>query len=204
MKTNGKFRGSDGSSEVHQGIDPFTEGFVRKSARQLAGKFGFKRQDRDEIEQRLYVKLAKHLHSADSDEPTWKAFVAKTVRRHIATMIRDNQAEKRDHRRASSIHVVVNRKGEAPVELADTIGNHQNRPRCGGTRSSQNLADLKLDLDASLNEMPPGKLREFCERLKYASISQVARDMGIPRTTLNAWLRKLRCRFEDSGLRDYV
>ena len=48
------------------------------------------------------------------------------------------------------------------------------------------------------------RLRELCERLKHDSISQVARDMGIARTTLNAWLSKLRSRFEECGLRDYL
>jgi RNA polymerase sigma factor (sigma-70 family) len=186
-------------------IDPFTRGFVRKSARKLAGKHGFRRQDRDEIEQRLYLKLAKHLHAADLNDPAWKAFVAKTVRRHIASMIRDNKAEKRDHRRVCSIHVVIGENEDGPVELAHTISERDGKAHRGcAPRSQQELAELALDMATCIPGLCDKRHREFCERLKHASISQVARDMDIPRTTLNAWLRKLRQRFEEQGLKDYL
>lgn len=204
MHTNARFGGSDGSSRARQGVDPFTEGYVRKSARRLAGRYGFKRQDRDEIEQQLYLKLARHLHAADADDPRWKAFVAQVVRRCIANMIRDNVAGKRDHRRVSSIHDGGGDKGEGRVELADTIDSQCNGCRAAGKRNPQDLADLKLDVATCMADISDERLREFAERLKHDSISQVARDMGIPRTTLNTWIGKLRCRFEDRSLRDYV
>lgn len=192
------------SSTNPNGIDPFTEGFVRKSARQLAGKFGFKRQDRDEIEQRLYLKLAKHLHAADPNDPKWKAFVATTVRRHIATMIRDNQAEKRDHRRVRSIHVTIG-TADGPAELAATVSaSDVPSRRAGERRSEQELTELRIDVTDGINSLGDEKQQDFCERAKQDSISQVARDLDIPRTTVDAWRGKLRCRFEDRGLKEYL
>ncbi len=206
MKKHGKSWSSIGSSYgSDQGIDKFTEGFVRKSARHLAGKHGFKRADRDEIEQRLYLKLAKHLHAADPADPKWKGFVAKTVHRHIASMIRDNKAEKRDHRRVCSIHVVISEDSDGPVELAHTIGEQEGKSHRGcAPRSPQELAELAMDMATCVAGVRDKRHREFCERLKHDSISQVARDMNIPRTTLNAWLRKLMQRFEEQGLNDYL
>lgn len=196
---DGAFQGSD------RVIDKFTQGYVRKRARQLAGKRGFQERDRDEIEQQLFLKLAKHLDAADPDSPKWKAFVAKTVSRQIASMIRDNGAEKRDRRRVQSINVVVAECDEGVVELGDTISENEARRHrgcCG--RSEQDLTDLASDMEACLADLPDERYREFCERLKYDSIAQVARDMEIPRTTLNAWLSKIRERFEERGLRDYL
>lgn len=185
-------------------LDSFTRGFVRKCARQLAGRFGFRPQDREEIEQRLYLKLVRRLPAADPDDPKWKAFVAITVRRHIVSMIRDQEAEKRDHRRVCSLHVNVS-VDERPAELADTIGEDAiPSRRVRARRSPQELAELLLDVTECLADLNDAQQREFCERLKHASIAQAARDMGIPRTTLNAWLVKLRRRFEERGLRDYV
>jgi len=197
--------GLNGASSCHTGgLDSFTQGFVRKSARQLAGQHGFKRQDRDEIEQRLYLKLAPSLPHADPDDPRWKAFVAITVRRHIASMIRDSLAEKRDHRLAGSIHVIVH-TDEGRAELADMLGEHEVPSRRGCVkRSAQEQAELTQDISASLADITDKTQREFYERLKHDSISQVARDMDIPRTTLNAWLGKLRSRFEERGLKDYL
>ncbi|MDP6447179.1 MAG: hypothetical protein QF805_25515 [Pirellulaceae bacterium] len=195
----GQSRGSD------QVIDSFTKGYVRKRARELAGKYGFKRHDRDEIEQRLYLKLAKRLHTANPNSPKWKAYVATTVSHCIASMIRDNEAEKRDHRRVCSIHVVIGEDDDGPIELADTIGEQEGKSHCGcSSRSQQELSDLAMDIAACVAGVRDERHREFCERLKRDSISQVARDMDIPRTTLNAWLRKLMHRFEEQGLKEYL
>jgi RNA polymerase sigma factor (sigma-70 family) len=206
MKTLPVSRSKGGTSTpACQELDAFTCGYVRKAARQLAGQYGFRRGDRDEIEQRLYLKLVRRLHQADPQDPKWKAFVAKTVSRHIASMIRDARAEKRDHRRTTSIHVVIGSDDSGPIELADTIGEDETPSRrLRDLRGAQDLTEMRIDLDACIDTLPDGRQREFCERLKRDSISQVARDMGIARTTLNTWLGKLRRRFEECGLRDYV
>ena len=197
-------KGTDDRHPVHSdSIDSFTLGYVRKQARQLVGKHGFRESDREEIEQRLFLKLAKRLHSADPDDPKWKAYVATTVQHRIASMIRDNRAEKRDHRRSSSIHVSID-TDEGSVELAHLLGEHEAPSRRSSVqRSDQQLKELMLDINECLADFTDPTQREFFERLKHASISQVARDMDIPRTTLNAWLGKLRCRFEELGLKEY-
>jgi transposase-like protein len=64
--------------------------------------------------------------------------------------------------------------------------------------------ELMLDVSECLADITDKTQREFYERLKHDSISQVARDMDIPRTTLNAWLGKLRSRFVERGLKDYL
>lgn len=186
-------------------IDSFTLGFVRKAARRLAAKYEFVLGDRDEIEQQLYLKLAGHLHQADPDDHRWKAFVATTVSRHIASMIRDATAEKRDHRRTTSIHVMIGSDEDGPIELADAIAEDQTPARRSQhRRSEQELAELQIDMAACIDGLCDGRHRELCERLKGDSVAQVARDMGIARTTLNAWLANLRICFEEHGLRDYL
>jgi RNA polymerase sigma factor (sigma-70 family) len=186
-------------------IDSFTQGYVKKSVRKLVGTFGITKTDIEDIEQTLFLKLARHLPCDDPEAPQWKAFVATTVKRCIANMVRDTRAEKRDHRRVRSIHVVIGVDDESPVELADTIGNHEvPARRLRSRRNDQELASLRLDLEEQIAELPDERHREFCLRLKRDSISDVARDMKIPRTTLSSWLRKLRQKFVDTGLREYL
>lgn len=186
-------------------IDSFTEGYIKKSVRQLIGKFGITETDIEDVEQKLFLKLAKHLPSDNPDAPQWKAFVATTVKRCIANMVRDTRAEKRDHRRVRSIHVVICVDDDGPVELADVIGDHEVPVRrLRSRRNSQELASLRMDLDDLTAELRDARHREFMQRLKHDSISQVARDMDLPPTTLGSWLRKLRQKFEDTGLRDYL
>lgn len=182
-------------------LDSFTRGYVRKHARGLVGRYGFQPGDRDEIEQTLLLRLAGHLDRADPDDPKWKAFVAKTLRRHVASMIRDRRAAKRDHRRVCSIHAVIGSDDGQPLELTAVLAQHTTPSRHGRERrSGQASVELRLDVAACIESLPDERYREFCERLKHDSIAQIAHDMDVPRTTLNSWLGKIRRCFADSGL----
>lgn len=185
-------------------LDSFTRGFVRKCARQLIGKFGFRHQDREDIEQCLYLKLGKRLRTADPEDPKWKAFVAITTRRHIVSMVRDREAEKRDYRETCSVHVRTG-ASEKTIDLAatlvwDEIPSHRSQLH----RPEQELVEIALDVNQCIADVADNRQREFLERLKTDSISQIARDMDIPRTTLNSWLLKLRQQFEKRALKEYL
>src|SRR5262245_53017027 len=192
------------SQESQKKPDPFRRHFVRKCARQLAGKCGFKQQDREDIEQCLYVKLAKRLQTADPDDPKWKALLAIAARRHIVSMIRVREAEKRSHRRTCSINVRMGGP-EGSVELAATVtASEIPSHRRGTERPERELVELAMDVNDCIAEIFDIDQREFLERLKTDSIAQIARDMEIPRTTLNSWLLKLRKQFENRSLKEYL
>ena len=70
-------------------------------------------------------------------------------------------------------------------------------------RSGEETADLRNDVRSVISDLPPEE-RALCQHLMTESVSTVARLMGIPRTTLQGSLRRLRQRFEDAGLREYV
>ncbi|MBX3433291.1 MAG: sigma-70 family RNA polymerase sigma factor [Pirellulales bacterium] len=198
-------RQSESKSCDRNTLDGFTQGYVRKKARQIAGRYGFRRSDRDDIEQELYLKLSKHLDGADPGDPKWRAFVAVTVDRRIASLIRDGVAEKRDHRRTGSLHVVIGSHEGEPVTIADTVTVHNaSAQRADRHRTESDYVEVQVDVTESIATLSEATLRELCERLKHDSVSKVARDMGIPRTTLNSWITKLRSRFENRGLREYV
>jgi DNA-binding NarL/FixJ family response regulator len=51
----------------------------------------------------------------------------------------------------------------------------------------------------------PESLQELCGLLKQGeSQSAIARELSVPRTTLQEYVRRIRRRFEDAGLRDYL
>jgi len=90
------------------------------------------------------------------------------------------------------------------VELAQMISQGDlNTQRHRYPRSEEELSRLAQDL-ADVMAKLPDELRDLAERLKTQTRSEIARDMGIPRTSLGALIRRLRQQFEDAGLRDYL
>jgi|YNPNPStandDraft_1061719.scaffolds.fasta_scaffold00077_41 RNA polymerase sigma-70 factor (ECF subfamily) len=197
--------GSPAQPENEPILDGFAERLIRHKARQLARLPGFTWSDRDCIEQELRLKLLKHAASYDPQQGHRHAFVTALVQRQAANVLRAKRAEKRDHRHVHSLSAVVAAdKEEGPVVLADTISRRHLDARLGrATREEHELAALAMDVHDVIASLPP-ELGELARRLKTDSLSQIARDLGIPRTTLADRVRKLRRYFEQAGLRDYL
>jgi len=186
-------------------LDPFVKRLVRRKARQLAGRAGIPRSDRQDIEQHLYLVLVKQWHRFDPRTGHLQAFVTTVVERAVANVLRDRLAEKRDHRRCNvslSAMTIVGEEGEE--ELAETLTLSEHRSRMGNrVRSDQELFELAEDVEAVLSQLPP-PLRNICRLLMHHSVSVVARKTKIARTTLNDTLRRLRQCLEDAGLHNYL
>ncbi|GIW85376.1 MAG TPA: sigma-70 family RNA polymerase sigma factor [Dehalococcoidia bacterium] len=192
------------SSASPKQLDAFAARLIRRKARQLVGRAGFTRSDRDDIEQELALKLLKQLSAFDPGEAHWHVFVTTVVERYAASLLRDKRAEKRDHRRATSLHVLIETGDNGPVELAETVGRREQDARLGrDPRSDEERAQLAGDVADVLADLP-ADLRDVAERLKHDSVSQVARDLGLPRTTLLRRMEHVRRAFEGAGLRDYL
>ncbi|MEO2026662.1 MAG: sigma-70 family RNA polymerase sigma factor [Fuerstiella sp.] len=193
-----------GGSPCAPRLGRFEFGIVKRKVRQIVGRAGYTRQDKEDLEQELLTRLLQGLRSFDPDVAHRKSFVTAIVERAVATILRDAEAQKRDHRRISSLQRLVDLTDEGPTELAETIGDREyNGRRCRDPRSDEDLAQLVTDLAEVIDSMP-GELRDLAERMKTQSISAIAREIGVPRTTLNDAVRRLRQRFEQTGLRDYL
>ncbi len=186
-------------------LDGFAQRLIRRKARQLARLPGFSLSDCEDIEQELRLKLLKHLASYDPQQGCRQAFVTALVERQAANLLRAKRAEKRDHRSVRSLSMVVAEdEEEGPVELADTISQRHLDARLGrATREEHELAELAMDVNDVIAGLPP-ELGELARRLKTDSLSQIARDLGVPRTTLADRVQKLRRCFEQAGLQHYL
>ena len=64
--------------------------------------------------------------------------------------------------------------------------------------------DMHLDISFVISELPPD-LKPLAERLLTHSIAEVAREFGVPRSTLyETGIARLREIFEDKGLGEYI
>ena len=182
----------------------FEFGVVRRKVRQIIGRAGFQRQDAEWLEQELILRILQSLPAYDPARGHRNPFLTTVVERYVATILRDKQAAKRDCRRISSLNAMIDVPGEGPVELAETIGQREldaQRGRCA--RSDEDLAQFVCDI-ADVVATLPDPLRDLAERLKTQTVSEAARDSGIPRTTLHSRIRSIRQRFEQAALKDYL
>jgi len=190
--------------DSNEKIDRFTRGIVRRKIKQLIGRAGFTKQDREDLEHDFYVRVLQGMRSFDSNIAHRNRFVTAIVERYVANILRDKQAEKRDHRRVNTLHMMIDIGEGEKVELAQMISQGDlNTQRHRYPRSEEELSRLAQDL-ADVMAKLPDELRDLAERLKTQTRSEIARDMGIPRTSLGALIRRLRQQFEDAGLRDYL
>ena len=65
------------------------------------------------------------------------------------------------------------------------------------------LIDIKVDLKIALCNLTP-KQREICDLLLRDAVTPVARELGMPRSTLRDAIVKIREVFHDAGLEEYL
>jgi hypothetical protein len=189
-------------------LDPRSEEFlgrlIRKKARQIICRTGFRPSERPDIEQELRLKVEKHLSAYRGDRGHLFAFLTTVVERHAASIIRDQSAGKRDGRRNVSLSVLVEIKDEGPTELAATITQHEADARLAlKTRSAQESIDLEHDVAAMMAQLTPDE-RRVAEALKYQSNTEAERELGVPGSTIYDMIASWRDQFEDAGLREYL
>ena len=149
------------------------------------------------------MRLVLAMPRFDPESGHYKAFIKTIVNNSAANILRQARATKRDYRGLCSLSSLVN-TGDGEVELGATISQRE-LDACRGhyRRSDAELLQLSLDLKGEITRLPL-HLRAFAEQLQSQPVSEIARSMNVPRTTLYAWVRKLRRRFEHAGLRDYL
>jgi RNA polymerase sigma-70 factor (ECF subfamily) len=171
-------------------LQSFARSIVRRKARLLVGRAGFTAQDVRDLEQELLLRLLKSLPRFDPEQAHVNVFVTTVVERSVAMLLRERRAKKR----AAAVRSLDALAADGgPAEPPDH--------RDGGRDAER--SDLAYDLAEVLSALPAG-LRDLAERLKERTVSQAARDLNVPRTTLLRQVERLRRCFEDAGLRIYL
>ncbi|GIW56165.1 MAG: hypothetical protein KatS3mg082_2569 [Nitrospiraceae bacterium] len=171
-------------------FDKFIRGIIRRKIKQLVGRAGFTRQDREDLEQEMLLRLLQSLHLFDPDKAHQNVFITTVIERAVAMILRERLAKKRNGAAVQSLDQATDSAGES----AEPVDPH---------RSHEQQVDLATDLAEVLAKLPHD-LRALAERLKHQSLSQVARDLGVSRSTLQRQVQRLRECFEDGGLRIYL
>ncbi len=172
-------------------LQGFARSIVRRKARLIVRCCGFNAQDLRDIEQELLLRLLQSLSQFDPEQGHVNVFITTVVERSMAMLIRERQAKKRDTTGIRSLAAPADDGG--PTDLPD----HRD---AGGDAERLDLAGDVAEVLAAL----PTELRDLARRLTERTVSEAARDLNVPRTTLMRQVDRLRRCFEDAGLRIYL
>ena len=178
-------------------INPEAARIIRSQAYRLVGRAGFTRSDVPDIEQELLQAAAVGQASYDPSRAEPATFLRTLIKSKSATLVRNGLRSKR---RAAVLHSLAESRHNGATALEATVSDSRLRAHRGvGERS---IADLRADLQVLLNRLSEPEA-DLCRRLMRTSLSEVARELKAPRSTLQDAVRRLRGRFEDEGLAIY-
>jgi DNA-directed RNA polymerase specialized sigma24 family protein len=176
-------------------IDPFASDLIRRKARQLIGQAGLRPHDLADVRQELTLRLLRRLPSSKAGDPGHEAMMTAAIRQCVANLLRDRKALKRGGGKVGSLDVPVDDGDGATIALVDAVGKRHRDARLGvRPRTEEDSGRLAVDVRTVL----------AAESLMTRSVTEVAWELGVPRTTLYEARRLLRMRFERAGLKDYL
>jgi len=184
----------------HKEMDAYAAGVIRFKARQLVGKAGFTKSDREDLEQELALDFLRRSRNFNPDRAKRSTFTTCVVEHHVATILEGRHAPTRDVRREGpSLDAMIADDGGNQVEritIMDAWANHSGR-------SPEELHPLKLDIQAVIETLPP-RLRDIAETLKTQSVTEIAQRNGMSRRHMHRLVQRIRQHFEEAGLRGYL
>jgi RNA polymerase sigma factor (sigma-70 family) len=162
--------------------DQWLERFVRNRSADLVGREGLKFDDLEDLQQSANLALVERWRLFDPRRAKPTTFSARVVESHQASLLRKRRSLRRYWSRS------INASAQVLAAIPDR--RHQSQ-------------DLKLDLDAVVDSLPPG-LQSICKSLQEHSPTRTAQLLGIHRTRVYEAVARIRRLFEDAGLRAYL
>lgn len=163
----------------------FAHRFIRSKGRQLVKQKKIAVADRLDIEQDLRMQVLTAAPSFDVARADWPAFVTTVVERHVATILEHRCRSKRaGDGDLVSLSQMLDDDGVGAEELVGA----EDDPGLKRVDDDDELTTLLARL--------PDDTRDICARLRHQSISAVARDLGVPRSTVSSAIVRLRQQIE--------
>lgn len=185
--------------------DNFVRSVINRHVGKLIAKSDFTQQDRSDLVQEVFVRATKSLRLYDPSVGHLYPYVCTVVQRHLANVVRDRSVVKRKTTGRVSLSKTVRGDDGGQVEMSQALHDQDQDRRLGRERrlGEQELNDLRMDLAAFMSKLPD-KFQDLLLRRQTQSITEISRDIGIPRTTLNDWMLQIRKLFEEAGFERYL
>jgi RNA polymerase sigma factor (sigma-70 family) len=185
--------------------DNFVRSVINRQVGKLIAKSDFTHQDRSDLVQEVYVRATKSLQLYDPAVGHLYPYVCTVVQRHLANVVRDRSVVKRATVGRVSLSKTVRSDDGGQIEMSQTLHEKDQDRRLGRSRrlGEEELNGLRMDLATFMAKLPE-KFQDVLRRRQTHSMTEISRDLGIPRTTLNDWMLQIRKLFEEAGFERYL
>jgi RNA polymerase sigma factor (sigma-70 family) len=197
-----RFNSATNATRIWPGTEKRADAFLRNSLKKLAWRLQAT-SEFDDVYHDLVVRMLPKLTKVQPTRGDPDKFVSLAAFRCLASILRDHRAAKRFVKSLESLNGWVIGPGGRWQRLDQTLGDQADRRVRRSRRSHIDQADLRIDLAEVMQALPPA-LRTVAERLGQQSVTQIADELGLARTTIHARIRSIRQRFEHADLRKYL
>ena len=188
-------------SQESSPIDGFCRYLIWSKARAYQKRLRFPEEDLEDLRHDVVVAVLERWPKYRESRGKRSTFIKRLVENAFADWLGRHDRE-RKRRSTASLSSGVRGEGGRALTLADTTSRdaRQCEPSLDGLDLDELQAAIQRLIDAA-----PARTQELVKRMRLQQpIAMAAREMGVPRTTLNDDIRRLRRQFEDVGLRDFL
>ncbi len=173
---------------THARSNCYATWYIRRTAKGLVGKYGFRSGDAEDLAQELALHLIKQWPLYDTAKGKVTTFIQNIVDVRVCELLRDQRRRKRDNR------------GNVPLSQADGAAEYGSLDGIRGQpeTSDHELIDLRADCESILSRLP-SDLKQIAVLLKTMLPSAVAKELHIPEGTLWNRMAELRDHFMAEG-----
>jgi RNA polymerase sigma factor (sigma-70 family) len=194
-----------GGKQRHSGIDPDVNRIIAFKARRMARQPEFQDQEIADLQQTLRRAWLQAEKSFDPADGSLTLFADVVLNNCIRKLREAQRAEKRAWWLCrDSLDDAVDARDEAGLSRHDVYDRNAYFQRMGVSDWSQEiLDDFNRRLNAALDALTPQQ-REYVLRLMSESVTAIAEAMGVNRSTLYEWRRRVQREFRKVGLDDFL
>jgi DNA-directed RNA polymerase specialized sigma24 family protein len=164
-------------------VDGYVAGLIRLKARRMAVQLELCRADEEDIVQDLHLEVVMQSRAYDSGRGEWRPFLRVVVEHRCHKLAKRYF---RSHRH----QLVDGTEMGSGISRADL----HRRVHRGATAPDDN-PDVRIDVRGILRRLSDED-REFCRDLSSESISETARRRGLPRSTVQYHIERLKKSFQ--------
>lgn len=191
------------SKNSYSGVDSYAAFFVAYKAKTLTRMPMFSADDFEDLQQELMIAYLHAWPSFDPSKGDRRSFIKAAVNNAARNLVVAAEAQKRwTGITLTSLATAISDQDDSPT-LADAISNDDGLWDSVYLGYDQLSVDLRHDLDRAISQLP-ADLARICLLLKTRTITEIAAETGIPRTTIQDAVKKLRKIMGKAGLRIYL